>query len=252
MPWIDLTRPATIVALLPLSLGLVLSAAAAETIVVRSSGPSMKAYPPGKALADSARIVLKPNDQVVILDGRGTRTLKGPGTYSPTIATDRPTDLRTTFADASGRRARPGAVRGVTTAMAGTPKSPNIWFVDVGHSSIQCVTDPARVTLWRPDRLRDATMTITANGQAAQVKWAAGESTQMWPATLPVASGTQYRLSWPGAAQPTTISFAVLGPNPSTGLEGMAAALIKNRCEAQLNLLIETVALPEAQTSPAG
>ncbi|TVV70799.1 hypothetical protein [Sphingomonas solaris] len=226
--------------------------ASAETLVVRSSGPSMKAYPPGKALADSARIVLKPNDQVVILDGRGTRTLKGPGTFSPTLATDRPADLRATFADVSGRRARPGAVRGVTVANTATAKSPNIWFVDIGRSSTQCVTDPARVILWRPDRAGESTLTISsAAGGSATVKWAAGDSTQSWPATLPVTAGAKYRLSWPGAAAPTTLTFALLGPNPTTGLEGMASALIKNGCEAQLDLLIETVAIPEA-VSPAG
>ncbi|WP_156678721.1 hypothetical protein [Sphingomonas profundi] len=222
------------------------AAAAAETIVVRSSGPSMKAYPPGKALADSSMIVLKPNDQVVILDSRGTRTLKGPGSFSPVISRSQPTDLRATFADVSGRRARPGAVRGVTPAVTSAARSPNIWFVDIGRSSTACVTDPTRVTLWRPDRSADATVTVSgANGATATVKWATGESQQAWPATLPVSQGAEYRLSWAGAPEPTTLKFAVLGPNP-TGLEGMASALIKNGCDAQLDLLIETVAIPDA------
>ncbi len=40
------------------------------------------------------------------------------------------------------------------------------------------------------------------------------------------------------------LKFAVLGSNPQ-GLEDTAAALIKNGCQAQLDLLIETVAVPE-------
>jgi hypothetical protein len=212
----------------------------------------MKAYPPGKALADTMRIVLQPNDQVVILDGRGTRTLKGPGTFSPIISSDRPADLRATFADVSGRRARPGAVRGMAGPTTGAARSPNIWFVDIGRSSTTCVTDPARLTLWRPDRTTAKALTISGpGGQSGTVSWAAGDSTQSWPASLPVTQGAQYRLSWPGAAEPTILKFAVLGPNPTAGLEGMASALIKNGCEAQLDLLIETVAIPDA-SSPAG
>ena len=250
MSWSSSVRPSA--ALIALAVAGIAAGASAETLVVRSSGPSMSAYPPGKAIPDSMRIVLRPNDQVVILDGRGTRTLKGPGTFSPVVSTDRPADLRATFADVSGRRARPGAVRGMVPAGATPAKSPNIWFVDIGRSSTTCVTDPARLTLWRPDTSTAATVTISgASGGAGSVSWAPGESTQAWPASLPVTQGAEYRLSWPGATEPTVLKFALLGPNPTTGLEGMASALIKNGCEAQLDLLIETVAIPDA-SSPVG
>ncbi len=249
MSWNSFVKPSA--AILALAAAGLATAASAETIVVRSSGPSMGAYPPGKPLADSSRIMLKANDQVVILDSRGTRTLKGPGTFSPVISSAQPADLRATFADVSGRRARPGAVRGMTAASSSAGRSPNIWFVDIGRSTTACITDPARVTLWRPDRASDVTVTISgANGASAAVKWAAGESAQAWPAALPVTSGAEYRLSWPGASEPTVLRFAVLGPN-ATGLERMASALIQNRCDAQLDLLIETVAIPDA-TKPAG
>ena len=252
MSWNSFVKPsAAITALAIAAGGGFATGASAETLVVRSSGPSMKAYPPGKAISDSGRIVLKSNDQVVILDGRGTRTLKGPGTFSPVVSTSQPADLRATFADVSTRRARPGAVRGMVPAGPMAPKSPNIWFVDVGRSSTACVTDPTRVTLWRPDRGPNTTMTINgAAGTSATVRWASGETAQPWPAALPVKQGAEYRLTWPGGDEPTILKFAVLGPNP-TGLEGMASALIKNGCDAQLDLLIETVAIPEAST-PAG
>ena len=250
MSWNSLIRPSAAIVAMAIA-GAGIAPALAKTIIVRSSGPSMAAYPPGKPLPDSSRIMLKANDQVVILDSRGTRTLRGPGTFSPVVSANQPTDLRATFADASGRRARPGAVRGIAPAVAGTPRSPNIWFVDIARSSTACVTDPTRVTLWRPDRAADGTMTVSgANGATAAIKWTAGESAQMWPATLPVAQGATYRLAMPGMAEPTMVKFAVLGPNP-TGLEGMASALIQNHCTAQLDLLIETVAIPDA-AAPAG
>lgn len=230
---------------------------AAETLVVRSSGPSAKSYPPGKALPETQKIVLKANDQVVILDGRGTRTLKGPGTFSATVSSAQATDSRSTFAalvsQRSERRARIGAVRGTTLANPGATRSPNLWFVDIERSSNICIADPASVTLWRGESADPAIVTVTrlADGKAATLSWDRGQSTRAWPAELPLTSGAEYRLSWQGATQPTMLKFAVLGPNPQGGLENMAAELIKHGCDAQLDLLIETVAVPEP-AKPAG
>lgn len=233
-------------------------AASAETLVVRSSGPSARSYPPGKAIPETQKIILKANDQVVILDGRGTRTLKGPGTFSPTIASTQATDSRTTFAalvtQRSERRARIGAVRGATVANPGGTRSPNLWFVDMERSSNTCVIDPNAVTMWRAETTAPATVTVTrvSDGKAETVNWLQGQSTRAWPTAFPVTTGAEYRLSWPGAPQPTTLKFEVLGPNPQGGLENMAAALIKHGCDAQLDLLIETVAIPERNGGPAG
>jgi hypothetical protein len=230
--------------------------ASADTLVVRSSGPSARSYPPGKAIPDAQKIVLKANDQVVILDGRGTRTLKGPGSFSPIVASNQATDSRTTFAalvnQRSERRARIGAVRSVKPADAAGARNPNLWFVDVERSSNTCVIDPAAITMWRAEPGSQSTVTLTnvATGKAETLDWTAGQSTRAWPASMPVTAGAEYRLSWPGAQQPTLLKFAVLGPNLQ-GLENMAAALIKHGCEAQLDLLIETVAIPD-KSEPAG
>jgi hypothetical protein len=232
-------------------------AASAETLVVRSSGPSARSYPPGKAIPETQKIVLKANDQVIILDGRGTRTLKGPGSFSPIVASTRATDSRSTFAalvtQRSERRARIGAVRGATVANPGATRSPNLWFVDMERSSSTCVLDPNAITLWRAEPAGPATVTVTraSDGKSATLGWTAGQSTHAWPAEMPVANGAEYRLSWPGALQPTVLKFAVLDPNPQGGLENMAAELIRHGCEAQLDLLIETVAVPDQAGGPA-
>ena len=55
---------------------LVSTSATAAVLVVRSSGPSAGAYPPGKALSDTHKLNLKANDTIVLLDSRGTRTLQ--------------------------------------------------------------------------------------------------------------------------------------------------------------------------------
>lgn len=225
--------------------------ASAATLVVRSSGPSAKAYPPGRQLADNSNVVLKAGDQVVILDSRGTRTLQGPGTFSPSVSSNRASDSRETFAQASSRRARPGATRGVAPVAASSSRVPNIWFVDVERSSTVCVADPSSVTLWRPAGGPGATVTVKGAGKAASVEWLHGESTIAWPSSLPVTDGATYSVTWQGQATPTQLRFAVLGAN-TAGLEDMASKLITRGCNAQLDLLIETVAIPDGTERPVG
>ena len=60
-------------------------------------------------------------------------------------------------------------------------------------------------------------------------------------AGVEAADGAEYRLSGSGA--PATIRFRTMGTRPA-GLEDMAQTLIRNQCEAQLDLFIDTVKLP--------
>lgn len=89
-----------------------------------------------------------------------------------------------------------------------------------------------------------------ADGTAREAAWDAGASTLAWPQDLSITDGAKYRLSWDGAAEPTALTFKALPRRPE-GLEDMAFSLITNGCEAQLDLLIETVRLP-GDAPPAG
>lgn len=222
-----------------LAAALLLSAGAAlaDILVVRSAGPSAKSFPPGKRLPETERISLKPLDQLVLLDGRGTRIVRGPGTFTAGI----PTTRRISSGPASQRRSRLGAVRG--TEVESRP--PSIWHVDVAKSSNVCVADPAKVVLWRAEPDRAATLEIARAGSPAkQVGWEAGSGTLAWPSDLPVTDGAEYRLFRPGGGAPTILRFRTMPAAPA-GLEDMAQTLIRNRCEAQLDHFIETVKLPE-------
>jgi len=225
------------------------TAAAAEILVVRSTGPSAKMYPPGKSLPESSNLSLKAGDLLVVLDGRGTRTIRGPGNFAAGAAQSAAQPVQTASATPA-RRARIGAVRNVGTSTA--PARPaTLWQVDVARSSNICVTDAGNVTLWRADATKPVTLTIGRDGGASQkVAWPAGQATMSWPAGLAIADGSQYSLSWEGAAAPTRLKFKTLSNKPS-GLEDMASSLIMNQCDAQLDLLIETVKLPD-QAPPAG
>ena len=210
------------------------ASAAANVLVVRSSGPSAKSYPPGRSLPDNARITLQANDTLVVIVGGSTRTFRGPGTFSPSAPVEA-TTTRTVTAS-SGRRARIGAVR--TAGIV--PAAPTIWHVDVSQSGNVCVADPTNVNLWRPDATEPTSLTIAAaNGSAQQVNWPAGQATLAWPAAMPVADGAEYRIRQPGVAVPTRITFRTVTTIP-TDAEAVAQALIERECQEQLDVLIET------------
>jgi hypothetical protein len=214
------------------------SAALADILVVRSTGPSAKSFPPGKRLPETARISLKPGDQLTVLDGRGTRAIRGPGTFTAGVPT---VGRIASSGPVVQRRARIGAVRGVET---GELRPPSIWHVDVAKSSNFCVADPSKVTLWRADATKAVTLNISGAGsRTRQLAWQPGSTTLAWPSDLPVTDGTLYRLERSGGTGWTGIRFRSVPATPA-GLEDMAQTLIRNRCDAQLDHFIETVKLP--------
>ncbi|HEX8443004.1 MAG TPA: hypothetical protein VF631_05085 [Allosphingosinicella sp.] len=227
------------------------TASSAAVLVVRSSGPSARSFPPGKSLDDNGKIALKANDTLVVLDARGTRTLKGPGTFTPGGPAKAAGAMSSLGAvtGANRGRARVGAVRSVGLGSA----RPSIWHIDVSKTSNMCVASPAGLSMWRPDASKAAVMTLSGEqpGTSRQLKWAAGQRTQSWPTDLPISNGAGYRLSWEGSAVPTRIQFRTLATRPSA-LEDTASKLIQNGCTAQLDLLIETARLPEAGATPTG
>ncbi len=228
--------------------------AIAETIVVRSNGPSAKSYPPGKSLPDNIMVALKQGDSVTILDGRGTRVLKGPGKFSTSASSGATAGsaIGQLLRNPGTRQARTGAVRGIGQPRAA--RSPNLWYVDVSKTGTMCLADAAAVSVWRPGIEQAATLTLTriSDGKSAPLAFRQGQAVSAWPlAELPANSGAKFRVSGGGMVTPTIVTFAALGPNPQ-GLEGTAAALIRNGCESQLDLLVETVAIPNSEPAPSG
>jgi hypothetical protein len=210
------------------------SAAWADILILRADGPSARAFPPGRKLPDNARFALKASDELVVLDSRGTRTIRGPGSFVAGVAPP----ARTASAEpVMQRRARVGAVRGVPN----DNRPPSMWHVDVAKSSTMCIADPASVNLWRADGSRPVTLTIAAaDGSRRQLRWEQGSQVLAWPAGLPVRDGASYRLSWDGSQSPTEIKFKALSKLPS-GLDDTASVLLANHCSAQLDLFIRTV-----------
>ena len=202
------------------------TAAVGAVVVVRSLGPSAKAYPPGKTLPENSRITLQGGDVVTVLGPGSAKTLRGPGNFDPKQAT---------LASAAGQRGRFGALR--TGEIA---HNPSIWDVDVTQSGKVCVANPAKLQLWRPESDTAVKVTITSSdGKNQELSWAAGKALAAWPSAMPVKSGATYQVEWPGTGDSSSLDV-VLIQSPPADLVGAAKVLIANGCQAQLDLLVKS------------
>ena len=201
------------------------TAAVASVVIVKSLGPSAKAYPPGKTLPDSASISLKGGDVLTLIGPSSAQTIRGPGSFNAKSAT---------LASAAGKRGRFGALRTGQVA-----RNPSIWDLDVSQSGKMCVSDRTKLKLWRPDTQSAVKMNIrSADGKTQALTWAAGKDA-MWPSTLPISNSAQYQIEWAGSGDKSSITFVTV-PKPPTDLVGAAQVLIENGCENQLDLLVES------------
>ena len=215
------------------------ASAAANVLVVRSSGPSAKAYPPGKSLPDNARLQLRQGDTLVVMSPRGTRTFRGPGTFSPSSAVQAGPQV---VQANNGRRARIGAVRNAGIVPTATPDT--IWDVDASQSGTICLAGTNGVNLWRPDASQTATLTISGpNSASGTVNWPAGDDSIAWPASVPIVNNAEYQLSLTGSPVPSRIRVKTLASRPAD-LQAVADALIRNDCREQLDLLVDTAPEP--------
>src|SRR3546814_13131701 len=75
---IGLTAAAAVAALT------MVTAAAAQSMVVRSTGPSAAKYPTGARLKSSDKLTLVAGDRIVLMQSGNARPLSGPGTFGAT------------------------------------------------------------------------------------------------------------------------------------------------------------------------
>ena len=202
------------------------TAAVASVVVVRSLGPSSKAYPPGKTLPESAKITLQGGDVVTVLSPNAAQTLRGPGNF---------TAGEVNLASAAAKRGRFGALRTAEVA-----KNPSIWDIDATQSGKMCVTQASRVKLWRPDTNSEAKISIRSpDGKSEEVSWASGKAIAAWPSALPVNNSVEYQIEWPASGEKSSVKVVTVSAAP-TDLVGAAQLLIENGCQNQLDLLVES------------
>lgn len=233
--------------------GLMLAGAAcAQSVVVRSTGPSAATYPQGKKLAANSTVTLRAGDLVTVLDKSGTRVLSGPGTFTLNGAVNRDasggTALAAMMARGGAARTRTGAVRGALSApVPAAPTGPeNVWYIDVSKGGTYCVADTATLVMWRPARTDEGTgKLLSQDGSSTDVTWRAGSALKVWPsASVPVVDGQTYTFS-NAVGAPVKIRTMLLTAVPSDEIE-VAAAMAGKGCTAQLDLLANLAAATQA------
>ncbi|WOK36558.1 hypothetical protein [Sphingomonas sp. C3-2] len=215
--------------------------ALAQTIVVRAGGPSAARYPAGKPVAGGS-VTLAAGDTLTILDGKGTRTLRGPGTFSLAAASGAATNTSFTrlVSTQNKRRARTGAVRNVGGEAA--PRPTNLWDVDTSRGGTFCAAASTAPRLWRADKERAAKLVLTDEaGRASDVNFAVGAQEAEWPmgAAKP-AAGARYTLARADKGTSVRVTFAAIDAdlaNPAA----LAGALISQDCQAQYDLMITAI-----------
>ena len=211
------------------------TAAVASVVVVKSLGPSAKAYPPGKTLPESAKITLQGGDVLTVLGPNSAKTLRGPGNFDAKSVT---------LASAAAKRGRFGALRAAEVA-----QNPSIWDVDATQSGKMCVSDAKVPQLWRPDSEGPATVKIrSADGKSQELSWAAGKALAAWPSALPITTGAEFQVEWPESGEKSSINFVKVSAPPAD-LVGAAQVLIENGCQNQLDLLVESASQTDAKAN---
>jgi hypothetical protein len=210
------------------AIALTSTAAIANVVVVKSLGPSSKAYPPGKTLPPEAKIKLQGGDVVTVLGPGSAQTFRGPGNFDTTqISLD----------SAASQRGRFGAQR-----TGKVPHSPSIWDIDVTQSGKVCVVDAKKLQLWRPDSEDAEAVEIrSSDGSAQKLAWAKGKALAGWPAALPIKSDGKYEIA--SSVRPDTSSLEVVTlDSVPTDQVAVAQLLIANGCQNQLDMLVADAA----------
>jgi hypothetical protein len=205
-------------------LALVSTALSASVVVVKSLGPSAKAYPPGKMLPTSAKIALQGGDVVTVLGPSSAKTFRGPGNFDAAQAS---------LVSASSQRGRFGALRSVKVG-----HSPSIWDIDATQSGKVCVLAAKKLQLWRPDSDAAASVQIhSADGDMQKLSWASGQALAPWPTALPLKNGGKYDIEWLEKQDKSSLEVATVD---SVNADQIATAqvLIQNGCQNQLDLLV--------------
>ena len=222
--------------------------AAAQSMVVRSTGPSASKYPAGTKLKNSDRVTLVAGDKVVLIQGGKTKTLTGAGTFTAGATVVASQSMGTTVTRMMAKRpmaTRGGASRG-PEEMALDNRAPNLWLLDYRTGGTFCVADPATLMLWRPDMTSDTALTIASGDKSETVAIVSGAQFRKWPTdSLPVQYDVDYRLSGGGLAAPVTVRFAALAAMPETP-DAAGEMLLGKGCTPQLDRLVDAMAESEA------
>lgn len=239
-------------------------AASAQSIVVRSTGPSAPSHPKGQRLPQGAVITLRAGDIVTILDKVGTRVLRGPGTFRLDGAVVRDNGVAARLSRSLGDPAslrstlRAGAVRGPGSAStAAAPLPETIWLADVDAGGAFCVPQGSRAYLWRSSTGtgRSGSLATADDRVKINVQWPAQAAGSPWPVgALPLTDGVTYRFTAEGPVS-SHVDFRIVSLDPAKlpgDAAGLGALLLDKGCTVQFDWLASSLARLAATPPNAG
>lgn len=239
-------------------------AAHAQSIVVRSTGPSATTHPKGQRLSRGVLLMLRAGDIVTILDQVGTRVLRGPGTFRLDGAVVRDNGVITRLSRSLGDPAtfrstsRAGAVRGPgNPGTMATPLPDTIWLADVDAGGSVCVPKGSRAYLWRSSTgsARSGSLGTTDDRVKLNVQWSAQSRGTAWPiGALPLVDGSAYRFTGEGPLS-KVVEFRIVALDPAAlpvDAAGLGAVLLEKGCTAQFDWLASSLEHLNATPPKAG
>ncbi|NQX94541.1 MAG: hypothetical protein HRT64_06425 [Erythrobacter sp.] len=219
------------------------SAARAEPAIVVKS--TMSEYPVGSKIDDEATITLGSGDTLSVFTRRGSRSMRGPGTF---VVGANPKSNRSRFTNLKRRRAstrsEAGAVRGSAPVGSERVARPNLFSVDVERSGRVCLSGTQDVVLWRGSTGQAATYLVNGPGLTAPVAVGFDSQTETAPPEeqpLALTGGVTYTIIGGQAGESPTLTTASvtiidLGQDYARA-DQLAQAFVDNGCMAQFEIM---------------
>jgi hypothetical protein len=227
-------------------------AALADVLIVRSTGPSATSYPVRTRLPDNGRIVLAAGDRVVLVGPAGTRTLIGPGRFQAAPVLRTVIGRQRTAARFAAVLTQGGTRQSAAAIRRDNPNAPplprhsgqGLWSFPIGYSGAVCTPDPAQMFLTRSAGEPMLNVRIARASRPAvrhDISLAANMIDASWEG-YPITDGEEFILTMQTGGQQSRIRFSILPNTPASAMD-LAGALADRGCSAQLDRLVELMAV---------
>lgn len=237
-------RPALLLAMLAMTLGLVEQAAADYVIL---SGDA-EDYVEGQLLENNFFLRLRDGEHLILLSDRGdVLEVSGPFEGSPQGTRADDFDLRSALTSLIDNpnllHARLGSTRSGGVGSDPEAAGPSVWYLDPEADGGQCAIDDETIVFWRTSTDKPLSLTVQRPGidGSGELSWQAGESAASWPTEIPAESGELYVLRRPGWMETTLLHLALLPKAIASQPETAVAWLAINGCKRQAELLLAQV-----------
>lgn len=212
------------------------AAMAMDLVVLESRGTNLR---PGQVVNSAQPLPLKQGQHVTLISPTGvTLKLDGPYDKAPGNDQGRGTPVASALSMlVTQRQARLGEVG--TTRGAAPSTLPDPWVLDASRAGTVCLRDGSEAVLWRPDSLREATLSVAPADHSwkTDAHWPAGSDRIKVAAPAVIHGGEIYLVSLNGAQSAMKVEAV---PANLANDSVRAAWLADKDCEAQARALLKS------------